>query len=307
MSQFEQGPHAFPLGHRKDEPEIVEPKTTRQQLVSLDLGVGEFDLDKDLGPSRAEEESYFAEVGGKVYIDTRPSKGVHCMDDRVRLPGVQLPGGVIENFVAGQLMRPSVPGTKPITVGGDYQQFSTTGAFRPGEVWVHGESCAAAELKRQALIETANHDSDAFEFTGTILEHMNRRFDRLDITRPIFVGYEKSQDSRVWDMRHENGWELVSASRDVGKENFVTPHRVAGLRVDLTGNLFNSARFKDDHDGCGVLSVTLGAWKDKLAEMGYDERTITRELIQSALFTYGVAKAAGHQYLRAGIVVPESD
>ena len=294
----------LPLGEKAYKDRGDPPEHHRQTMVQLDLGPSDYSFEPDLGPTSDEEEAYFEDADEPEYIDNRLPRGIHCMDDRISLPGIQLPGGIIENNAISRLMTSRRPGEDIQTIEEIYKS-TTEEALKHGfMIWEHGDVCAAMAMRQKALEKTAEHEGAAYDFTHEILLRLRRKFSPEDIYRSIAVGYESSQTKKIWNMGFRRSLEVAREHPEVNYEEFAAPHQLAGLRFDLTGNLFNNAKFRKDHNGFGLLSVTLGAWGDELEKLGFDDRRVTRELTHTTLFTFGLAKTIGHQYLRAGIVVP---
>src|SRR5579872_1210147 len=76
---------------------------TRQSMFEFDIGPQDMG-GEGLGPTSADEDRAFRDLDEPRYIDDRPSTGIHCMDDNVCEPGVQLPGGLLVTRIASRYM-----------------------------------------------------------------------------------------------------------------------------------------------------------------------------------------------------------
>ena len=272
----------------------------------VDLGPTD-DISEGLGPNSAEEAQAFLDADEPTYIDTRPPNGIHCMDDNVTDPGIQLPGGLLETSIVSQYMDPKV--RRPLPLRKIYKRKVADIVFLdPNILWVHGLVCAAGTFKRDALMATAENPSDALEFTGTVMEAMKVDVSERFINEAGYVGGERADNASLWNASFNTGLQIARRNANVKYEEFGKLHIIAGLRIDTTPHRFNNALFREEHEAhgqqVGVLSVTLGAFKKYLEDIRFSEAHIAKELTHTSLFTFGLAKAKAHNNLRAGIVVP---
>lgn len=276
-----------------------------ENMVELDLGPSHYRIDADIGPETAEEEAVFADAADRRYMETREPTGVHCMDDRMLRPGLQLPGGILETQLVSRLMNPQVP---PWTNREAYERLIPQWRGHNVKVWVHGSVCAASLLKREALQTTASYPSAASNFTHQIMNSLDLDYLESDVNRAIYTGAERADKDRLWDFTARESLAYAGAKPCVEQEDFSESHRAAGLRIDVSDCLFNNYLFRKEHtiqgQETGLLSVTMGAYKKMLQDSGYSRPEVSREVIHASLFTFGLAKVIGHSSLRAAMVTP---
>ncbi|MBA3757563.1 hypothetical protein H0X09_01745 [Candidatus Saccharibacteria bacterium] len=285
---------------------ITEEDTGRRTMIRLDLGPMVGKSKHDIGPSTVEEEDFFEDADDSIYTDQRLSTGTHCMDDNVQRAGMQLPGGLLETWSASRMldyrMKP-MPKSELYARGLYHLQRSDEA------VWVHGKTCAAAAGMRDALLATAAHSTDALEFTGLAFEALKVNFRQNEAEHAILVGHTRSGKEELWDLDHDEGLNFAKSQSGVKYEEFNPRHKAAGIRIDVTreGNLFNNALFRQNHvtqggEEVGLLSVTLSAYRNYLYDQGLRGKYLSRELTHTALFTFGMAKVAGHDYIPAALI-----
>jgi hypothetical protein len=269
----------------------------------------EFDPDSDSEESIVEaiHKEAFEDVNNPKYIDYRQPSGYHCMDYDATQPGVQLPGGFTETVLFANYIN---PGRDARPMSEEYSRV-TSEMLEWGITSFHHNKCAAAKHKRDALGENFVHEVEAREFTYAVLDELDLTSPRTDrnIQEAIFTGAEAASDVSLWDVdfEREKGTEI--------SKNLGAPYEVldksgrsvpVGLRIDTSPHLFNAALFRREHAHggleLGVYSVTLGAFRDELLRIGVKKKAVARMVMAAALFTHGLAKHVGDEYLRAAVV-----
>lgn len=280
---------------------------SRQEIVGINFGSRE-EFTEGLGPVHQNQDRAFRDFDEPRYIDRRQSSGIHCMDDRVNRPGIQLPGGWLETRIASAFFNPLLETTSVRTL---YRtETNAIIAADPRALWVHS-GCAAAANKRQAILAAAEDTEDAIDFTATVLEYMKVRAPEGHLREAVMVGAERANQKSLWNLNFDTFVEKAKTDERIKYEEFDCPHIVGGLRIDTTPNRFNNPLFKAEHrvsgEPVGALNVSFGAFKkylESLARQGrYYKDRIPSDMAYATLFTYGLARAKVHSYGRAGIVL----
>lgn len=281
-----------------DKPDVLEDiEHSNRRLRTLDLGPRNDIPDNNFGPTTQAEAQAFDDCASSKYIDTRPSTGIHCMDDRNLLPGIQLPGGLFETQIASRLIDHTWPRQ---SVSVYYDRISRDFNCRGEPLWVHA-GCAAMSGKRKGLEAVYTHCDSAFEFTGNIMEEMKLPFDEDYVKTATLEANIVATKAWPWDLAAEESLEFCKRQRGVNYEEFAGGHKAAGMAIITSPERFNNRRFMYDNQ-IGLFVVTMGAYKEYLRSVGFGGDRLSNEIVHASLFTFGMAKVAGHDYLPVGIL-----
>ena len=289
-----------------DAPNPEQPISTRQEMYEIDLGPRS-NREVGLGPTSLEEDRAFRDIDDPRYIDPRPANGIHCGDDRVTQPGIQLFGGIVETLIVGEYMkhRPS-RGLRLSKV--TKRVVAAIGREDPEAAWVHGTVCAASSYKRHALLGAAENPGDALEFAGTVMDELKLPVEEREINEAIFIGGESADSDSLWDISYERSIQLSRRNPNVRYEEFTEPHVVAGLGIFVTPHTFYNELFAREHKVAGkkvgALAITLGAYKRYRSKFGRPEKLLAKDLLVPTLFSFGLGKTKAHDYTRAAIIRP---
>lgn len=255
-----------------------------------------------LGPTTPEEAEVLEDANNPIYIYRGPIYEDHCMDDRVTKLGLQLPGGLFQTRLASHLMNADKPA---IPVSDLSTRIAHTLQGKGLLSFAHG-GCGAGTFKRIGLLEIAYNEGAAADFTYEVMENLKVSCKDNEVIKAITCAGERASDAALWDWDFNQELKYVQGQPGIAYEEFPTGHRAAGLRVDTSGYLFDNGQFRKDHsiDGeeVGLLSVSLGAYRDLMLKDETPADRIRQELTHAALFTYGMAKALGHPYMPAAII-----
>ena len=257
-----------------------------------------------------EIELAIRDVSELDYIDHRRSPtGLHCMDYSMEEPGIQLPGGELWTRAANAIMNPDYNVSSLPALIGDLSHEITADGVR---TFTHNK-CAAAANFLPGLSTNVEYMGEAREFVQPILVDLDLTYSDTarDIDTAILTGGWRARG--LGQISGEQATEIAVQSGLPFEELDKSGRIIAGgLGIFTTTNRFNNLKFRENHqtsDGkqIGLYSVTLGAYRDMLAAQGKQEIEIARSVMGAALFTHGLARYLGGDYLRARVVAPKDN
>lgn len=255
------------------------------------------------GPKTTEEAAAVHNICKPEYIQP-PTLETRCMDDRLEVPSVQLPGSLLTTEVAADYMDGS-SGIRPLS---EMIKLKTAAILRRGRPVIIHQDCAAIKLQRTALAYIGANESNLLPraWQRLRLMELTDHLTRDDLRSAAQLAGERVARDDLWDIDPEAVL-AAAASRGAEVESFEGEHKAAGSRTDLSGQIFDNGAFRRDHksaDGAplGMLSITLGAYANQLREDGFGEPEVARKVMQATLFTLGLQKLAMSETARDHLV-----
>lgn len=287
-------------GKNGEWPSLYENEHPMIILSSKDLGPGN---QGGFGPNTDIEADVAKDVAKREYV-AEATREIHCMDDRFRGSGCQLPGGLLIVEMASDFMNPEAE----ILAWDEMVRHKTEMLVQKGRpVILHGDTthgqggCAANAFQCETLIYNADpeHKDLVLDLAWSRLQMMelDRLLQKGDVRQAIDTGGYRAKDKGLW--RNIAADQVVRIALDSGAEyeEFEGSHNVACSRTDLSENGFNSGAFRsshmaDDGEPLGVFSITLGAYKNQLIEDGFEVSEVAKKLMHTVLFSIGLLKIA---------------
>lgn len=285
-------------------------------LVNTDFGLGN---EGSLGPETVSDQNSVKDIADSKYVEQLRAERFFCMDDGIEELGGQLAGGIMTTEAAGETMRPDSKFRRQ----SELVAKTTSSLVDDGvEVWVHGdtnsgeEGCAANKFWRD-ILRLGGRTADTMAPTVWAfmvgLQH-GQAAKRRQIREFIMAGAARAEDDSFWDATTQQIVEIAQANGAKYHE-VDRVHKAACARIDLTPNIFNNAKYRQNHktqDGLplGALSITLGAYENNLIKRaerhGYDEVWVAEKSMTAAIFAVAACKklgnnVAGHQ-LRLAVI-----
>lgn len=253
-----------------------------------DLGPGN---QGEFGPVSSAESEFINDVGDERYWGPRQEKSA-CMDDRLEGLRLHLAGNRAITEAAAQYLdrrAEALPLSK--NMARTVNQLTVM-----DRVPVFHKKCAAIASIRQAL-------EYAGEREGAVIGEVWKKLDRLGATEfitmqqlsnAINTGRQNSQVESIWDSTPD---QLMKIAEDNGAEIEETPgnHKVAGNLDNMSSQGFNNGLYRSEHtadDGqpMGMLTIDWLGYRDQLAEDGFSDPDIARQLMRSGIFIVAVQK-----------------
>lgn len=284
-----------------------EAYVTNREIYPIDLGPTEELASLDIGPASESQEEALDDATNLEYIDTRIPDGSHCMDDRIRRPGIQLPGGLGQTLVVSRRFTP----------GAKFGRLKKSDAYRDAteeaiEVfqtipyWHNG--CAAEDYEAKIIQTLGDNPMDAAEFVFDGMVRLGlvpntpemARIVGRKVFRSIYIANERLEDGSLNDVSQE---EARSIAGEAGAEfeHVEGEHNVAGAIVEYAGNRFNNSLFMDEHivhgKPVGVIAVTMGAFRNLMLSRKLEDMKIETEIMHAQMYAYGALKRIWSHYV----------
>jgi len=246
------------------------------------------------GPNSEREAAHIDDFGDEKYL-MPVSPDSHCMDDRIELAGIRLPGNRTVTEINGDYMDPEIE-PRPISqaIRDKVQELVATG----NPVYFH-EGCAALAVTADGTVlrfigdnkETIAHLAmDRLRILGR---------DHIELNTLLKAAETAGRRGREASLFDASAPELLDIARQAGADMDAVPgeHTAAGAGWLMSRHTHHNGMFREDHktdDGepQGVLTITPGAYLEQLKEDGFDEEEIDKKIMQAVMISVAVLKIA---------------